>query len=737
MLKKVLILTILFLPFILFGDYWTLCGYIDADNNLNSAGQDDVDEMETYCNSTQYNVIIQIDASSSGLKDVNGTFKTCRRYHLVNGNNSNSTIDVSYITDIGEASMGTWTTLRDFGNWAISTYPADKYFLWVWDHGNDWTKSPAIKDMMNDDSDGSSIHFADAKPSQYERALYGIKNNSLNGKDLNLMGFDACLMGMAEIMTITKPYAEIQVSSEETEPGDGWEYQYWLDAVDADPDIAPEELAKELVRAYAQRYDGTGGNNPPTFSAVRLKMEFNKFLEALDNFARELILAGGYSQSDISTARQNAYEFYVSEQRDLWDFADNIANDNDLPQSLRAAAESLKYWIGWENNWDGNDNLNATGNGILIAEWHDESGPHGVAIYTGSITSSSNYLNHRICDYTLWDEFLLGYTSLGGVTNVTFHDYRRTQSGGVFTVDDGPGGDGIPDPGETISFYLTVNNSGGATATGVSATIDIDNTNYATRIDSTCTFPDITGGSYHIASNDPVTIQISNSAPAGEWIDVIVTLTYNGKATQEWSFSLKIGAPPLATYGANLMCSFNDYGIVDVQIDIRNAGQYDYLVLERANVPGNYQRIQLFSNPGPGSHRLHYTDYETQQGNTYTYRLVGVRSSGVTKVITTKTVKVPFIHQVKTEIERVEPFAKTSGAKIQFSINKPGEYELFVIDQIGRRVKLINRGRYERGEHIEYWQKEDDAGNPLPGGVYWIILRGEGQKSVKKTFVIR
>ena len=40
---------------------WTVMVYLDADNNLESAGIDDINEMEIVGSTTEVNVVVQVD----------------------------------------------------------------------------------------------------------------------------------------------------------------------------------------------------------------------------------------------------------------------------------------------------------------------------------------------------------------------------------------------------------------------------------------------------------------------------------------------------------------------------------------------------------------------------------------------------------------------------------------------------------------------------------------------------
>jgi hypothetical protein len=72
---------------------------------------------------------------------------------------------------------------------------------------------------------------------------------------LELVGFDACLMGQVEVLTAITPHARYAVASEETEPALGWAYASFLSALAENPAMSGAELAQTIVETYiAQDY---------------------------------------------------------------------------------------------------------------------------------------------------------------------------------------------------------------------------------------------------------------------------------------------------------------------------------------------------------------------------------------------------------------------------------------------------------------------------------------------------
>ena len=180
-----------------------------------------------------------------------------RRYYIQKDTDTSVTGSL-LLEELPKTDMGDWNQLVQFVKWAKAKYPAKKYMLIVWNHGDGWkTKSlgsQILKGISYDDETGNGITTV-----QLGQAL-----GAIGGVDL--YASDACLMQMAEVVYELKDYAPVIVGSEETEPGDGWDYAAFLSRVNP-ANLAPEAIAKAAVEGYNASYSAKGSGT--TLSAVR------------------------------------------------------------------------------------------------------------------------------------------------------------------------------------------------------------------------------------------------------------------------------------------------------------------------------------------------------------------------------------------------------------------------------------------------------------------------------------
>ncbi len=392
---------------------WLFMVYLDADNNLESAGIDDLNEMEVAGSTDSVKIVVQMDRSSGGTwgdDTTNGNWTDTKRFYVTQDTDTRI-INSPVIVDLGEVNMADPTTLQSFIEWAIANYPAQHYALVLWDHGSGWrqrTATTAMKSIIVDDQANDSLSMTELRTAL--AAAY-----ASTGKTLDIIGFDACLMQMVEVAYQVMPYADIAVGSEETEPTDGWDYATTLTALTANPVMTPAALATQIVNDYISSYSTSLGI---TQSAVQLNL-IDELATAVNSFAQAMTTATG-DWSAIGTARGQAQEYFYDYYIDLYHFAQLVNQDATISQAVRDAASSV---------------MTAVTNAV-IAEGHTSlvANSHGLSIYYPETAADyfSDYETFIVFTTdTQWDDFLSAILSpaQGGVT--------VTQSGSWFYMDNG------------------------------------------------------------------------------------------------------------------------------------------------------------------------------------------------------------------------------------------------------------------------------------------------------------
>ncbi len=143
------------------------------------------------------------------------------------------------------------TVAKDFFRFAADYASADHMMVIYWDHGGGPIKGSEF--ALNDDgSDNRFMPFNDIV-----EAVESVKELRIKqGKQIDMIGFDCCLMGSVEIAYALRDCASYMVASEEMEPLDGWNY-YWLQIFnEISGDMPKNQMLEAIGRRIVDLYPG-------------------------------------------------------------------------------------------------------------------------------------------------------------------------------------------------------------------------------------------------------------------------------------------------------------------------------------------------------------------------------------------------------------------------------------------------------------------------------------------------
>ena len=211
----------------------------------------------------------------------------------------------------------------DFIDFAYENYPADLYDIVFWDHGG----GPILGYGL----DENSLTGAPMKVTALAKALAETKLVT-SGKRFDLIGFDACLMGSAEVAKAMSPYGDYMVASEEVEPGDGWNYSFLNDLGEERKAKNTEELGRSIIDNYSSYYENYSYDVDTSLSLIDLK-KVNKLADSVDELfssVKDEITVQTFSQYSRLMTREQVYG-YTGRDSESYDLVDLI----DLCGSLQ------------------------------------------------------------------------------------------------------------------------------------------------------------------------------------------------------------------------------------------------------------------------------------------------------------------------------------------------------------------------------------------------------------------
>jgi hypothetical protein len=324
---------------------WTIIVYMNGDNSLWQAAVDDLNELEVTGSTAEVDVVVQIDLLD---RTSRAPFNDTRRYHVTQDPSGNSDTIVSTKvwpeTGTRELDMGNPTTLSDFAVWAIDAYPAERYMLLIWNHGDGWkaatapTDAPPLKLISMDDSSGTAMSISGGDLAEAMASITGHL-----GRKLDLVGLDACLMGMWEVDVVLESHADYIVQSEETESEAGYDYVRLMALLAAAPATTPRELCDGIVGDSVSSVDGT-------LSCVETA-GVGAVSAGIDAVAAQVMAALPASETALVGAADGTIRFSYSGSgayttyADLYDFMARLRASSSLPPSLTEAAAMLQASI--------------------------------------------------------------------------------------------------------------------------------------------------------------------------------------------------------------------------------------------------------------------------------------------------------------------------------------------------------------------------------------------------------
>ena len=319
-------------------DRYTVMVYMIGSNleSTNASATSDLQEMaDSGIDLTKTNVVVYAGG--------------CRRWNIGLSANRNSILDLSLPEDdrvVAQtdtaASMGSPKTLSSFIHFCEEYYPSEHYALVFWDHGG----GPLWGYGYDEANKGDSLMLQELKEAMDDTS-FGAKD----GKKLDWVGFDACLMGSLENASLWRDYANLMIASEETEPGDGWDYGF-LATLNSTDDAAT--IAEDVLEHYHTYYEAhvTAFSNPDTTLAaldLTKTKEVGKRLDALLALLTDGVGEGSYAQ--INRMRRSAKSFGAAATAsraegydlvDLYDFAEKLTElYPDEAKSLTQALDKL------------------------------------------------------------------------------------------------------------------------------------------------------------------------------------------------------------------------------------------------------------------------------------------------------------------------------------------------------------------------------------------------------------
>ena len=402
---------------------WNFMVYIASNNNLHNYAMPNLQQMQRVGSNRFINITVQIDTFRK---------RETKRYFVGKGK---STL-LSVNNDIIGGTSGTGENLFNFVKNITTKYPAKHQALVLWNHGSGikdphiWGRLFSVKEddlfFLNPETRLLELNtdllrgiaFNETQKTyitnqELTHTLNKISKELLGGEKIDILGMDACHMGMIEIGSQIKSAADYMVGSQEVVPGSGWDYTLLLNPF-LSKSLSSKDFAKQIVDAYASKYNRHYADL--TMSAVSL--QYQDALEKNVNDVSTILLEFMQQQNtssiihvlnSIRNDKNTTISFMDKDYIDLSHFYKNlltkVCNYYPISKEREDLAKGLKKAL-LQGLGLLKDSVirNSTGKKMKQAG--------GLSIYFPIGNIHSSYLNTVFYKNTKWYDFLVEFSRL-------------------------------------------------------------------------------------------------------------------------------------------------------------------------------------------------------------------------------------------------------------------------------------------------------------------------------------
>ncbi|MDD4004109.1 MAG: clostripain-related cysteine peptidase [Elusimicrobiaceae bacterium] len=219
---------------------WTIMLYMSGKRGVPGGAWDDAAELAK--TGTTGNVAVVAEVGCGGFED---GFTGTKRFVITKGMDILAAEPQERLDNVDQ---GDWKNLVKFVRWAKERAPAKRYMFVFWAHGAgffDEKKSQDISDR------GVGFDLTTGNYLTLPQLRFFARE-----AQVDVIAFNSCLMGMAEVMHELGSDVKYVVASEETVPGDGYDYASFLAALADKPSSTAEQAALLLASTYMKSYAG-------------------------------------------------------------------------------------------------------------------------------------------------------------------------------------------------------------------------------------------------------------------------------------------------------------------------------------------------------------------------------------------------------------------------------------------------------------------------------------------------
>lgn len=338
---------------------WTVLLYMNGANDLEEFGTLNLNQLEQYGSDANVTFVAQfkrIHSTDSSDDTSDGDWDGARRI-VVRADNNSTHVSSPVVSTRADIDMGNPTTLQEFVQWGVKTFPADHYAIVLWNHGAGWRSRAAgsakTRGFSYDDEKGTHIDTIEI-PAAIDIG---------NGQKWDLVAWDSSLMQMLEVGYEIRNKANWIVGGEESPPGTGYPYQTWSKPLVENPDISAPNLGRAISDAMLSGYTANSNITQSVLDTSKIEA----IAPAMNDFGAALMAAKTSFGTLIAEDRDNSEYYDYRNNKDLLDFIDLIKSnvtDANVVSAANRAESAVRAAIVY--NVHGNVHPNSNGLAVYI-----------------------------------------------------------------------------------------------------------------------------------------------------------------------------------------------------------------------------------------------------------------------------------------------------------------------------------------------------------------------------------
>ncbi len=340
---------------------WTILFYLATDNDQSIDRLNKAKIINTLRTNEDVQIITQYDADTSHYR-VKNWLSEGNSKELVTGtkrfvagltvNGKTPLLNDAIVESIDESSPthnrnDDPAFLRDFLEWGMTNYPAERYGIVFSDHGG------SFHGFGGDNQDGLGGK-SQMKPYEFREAIQGALDTT-GVEKFEFINFMACLMGASEVLEAFQGICDVFYGNPEVSYSGNVQMRFkYIRSIMNDPNISNRDLAvieaNNWTRGHIDAEVGGGSHVAYDMS------KYESFKKAFKKFSEDLVEDLRFSKNNnpiISGARRNSTHYWAHENYpdlkkptkyiDLAHFAELLTNNVD--GNLKSSSDVLVYSI--------------------------------------------------------------------------------------------------------------------------------------------------------------------------------------------------------------------------------------------------------------------------------------------------------------------------------------------------------------------------------------------------------